>query len=81
MHLMPLVLPEFVSPARLNLERPLTDEELLRLCESNKVFHVEREPNGQLLVRKIGRLLASGISATLCGYLWEWAKESLIKSF
>ena len=75
MHLMSLVLPEFVSPALLSLERPLTDDELLRLCESNEVFHVEREPNGQLLVRKIGGTQAGGISATLCLHLWEWAEQ------
>jgi Uma2 family endonuclease len=75
MHLMSLVLPEFVSPALLGLEHPLTDDELVRLCESNEVFHVEREPNGQLLVRKIGGTLAGAISSTLSLHLWEWAAQ------
>jgi Uma2 family endonuclease len=75
MYLMPLVLPDFVSPVRISLDRPLSDEELVRLCESNEVFHVEREPNGRLLVRKIGGLLAGCVSATLSGHLWEWAEQ------
>ena len=74
MQLMPLVLPEFTSPIRIDLERSLTDDELLRLCEQNEVFHIEREPDGQLLARKIGGTLAGGIASTLSSYLWEWAE-------
>ena len=53
MDLMSLMLPTTVSPLRITLEHLLTDDDLLRLCEQNEVFHVERDPDGTLLARKI----------------------------
>lgn len=49
---MQLTLPPSAAPFRIALDEPLTDELLLEMCEVNDVFHVEREPDGDLLVRK-----------------------------
>jgi len=72
---MSLVLPITVSPVRITLEHPLTDDELQRLCEQNEVFHVEREPDGSLLARKCGSGLSGLIGANLCGELGNWAEK------
>jgi len=75
MTLMPLVLPTTVPPVRITLEHPLTDDELLRLCEQNDVFHVEREPDGTLLARKVGGLQSGIIGGNLCVQLGNWAEK------
>jgi Uma2 family endonuclease len=70
---MHLVLPTSVVPIRIVLDKPLCDKDLLWLCEQNEVFHVEREPDGTLLARKIGGFIAGSIAAKLQGRLWDWA--------
>ncbi len=72
---MHLVLPTSVAPIRIMLDEPLSDEDLLGLCEQNEVFHVEREPDGSLLVRKIGGLESGAISGDLCAELGNWAEK------
>lgn len=72
---MNLVLPTSVKPFRVTLDEPLTDWLLLQICEQNDVFHVELEPDGSLLVRRIGGLLAGGVSTDLGGELWNWAEK------
>jgi Uma2 family endonuclease len=70
---MNLILPPSVAPFRISLDEPLTDDLLLEICETNDVFHVEREPDGHLLVRKIGGMLAGMVSADVGAALAEWA--------
>ena len=74
MTLMPLLLPEFACPIRIRLEHPLTDDELLRLCEQNGLFHVEREPDGTLLARKIGGTESGFLASNLIAQLGKWAE-------
>jgi len=75
MTLMPLVLPATVAPIRISLNEPLSDDELLRLCEQNEVFHVEREPDGTLLARKCGNTESGSIGGSLCVELGNWAEN------
>ncbi len=75
MTLMPLVLPTTISPVRIMLEHPLTDDELLELCEQNEVFHVERDPDGTLLARKIGDTASGAVASDLMGEFGTWAKQ------
>lgn len=72
---MHLVLPTSVAPIRIMLDEPLSDEDLLWMCEQNEVFHVEREPDGSLLARKIGGWQSGIIGAHLCGELGNWAEK------
>ena len=71
---MHLVLPTSVAPIRIMLDEPLYDEDLLWLCEQNEVFHVEREPDGTLLARKIGGVLSGSIGGKLTMALGNWAE-------
>jgi Uma2 family endonuclease len=72
---MNLILPTSVAPFRVSLDEPLTDDLLLEICEINDVFHVEREPEGHLLVRKVGGMLAGMVSSDLGAALGNWAEE------
>jgi Uma2 family endonuclease len=72
---MHLVLPTSVAPIQIMLDEPLSDEDLLWLCEQNEVFHVEREPDGTLLARKCGNTESGFIGANLCGALGNWAEK------
>jgi Uma2 family endonuclease len=56
------------------LDEPLSDEDLLWLCEQNEVFHVEREPDGLLLARKIGGWVGGVIGGRLNRALGNWAE-------
>ena len=72
---MELILPPSVIPFRVTLDEPLTDWLLLQISEQNRLFHVEREPDGSLSVRRIGDWRAAGVSSNLGGTLWDWAKK------
>jgi Uma2 family endonuclease len=72
---MQLVLPTSVAPIRIMLDEPLSDEDLLWLCEQNEVFHVEREPDGTLLARKIGGTESGFIGGNLGAELRDWAQK------
>jgi len=54
---MPLVLPTSVLPVGIALDRPLTDDELLEVCQQNEVFHVERLHRRQAM-RRVGEDMA-----------------------
>jgi Uma2 family endonuclease len=71
---MHLVLPTTVAPIRIVLDEPLSDDDLLWMCE-HEVFHVEREPDGTLLARKIGGWRSGSISGSLCVELGNWAER------
>jgi Uma2 family endonuclease len=47
---MNLSLSEIELPVRLRLERPMTDEELMRFSAANELLRVERDANGELIV-------------------------------
>jgi len=75
MNHMHLVLPTSVAPIRIMLDEPLSDEDLLWMCEQNEVFHVEREPDGTQLALKCGGGLSGFIGANLCCELGNWAEK------
>jgi Uma2 family endonuclease len=47
---MNIALSEIELPVRLRLERPMTDEELMRFSAANELLRVERDANGELIV-------------------------------
>jgi Uma2 family endonuclease len=57
------------------LDRPLTDEELLRFCVANEPARVERDVNGELIVRSPNHPAGSAIEGDVYGELRQWAHE------
>src|ERR1700744_885047 len=37
-------------PVRIRLEQPMTDEQLIEFCAQNRLFQIERDVNGELIV-------------------------------
>jgi Uma2 family endonuclease len=48
---MNLALPEIDKRVRLHFDCPMTDEELMRFCAENELLRVERDANGELIIR------------------------------
>jgi Uma2 family endonuclease len=71
---MNLDLSEIELPIRLRLERPMTDEELMRFCAANEVLRVEREPNGEILVMIPAGSRTSRMNLRIGRFLDEWAE-------
>jgi Uma2 family endonuclease len=67
-------LSEIELPVRLRLERPMTDEELMRFCAANEVLRVEREPNGEILVMTPAGFKTSRMNSRITRLLDEWAE-------
>jgi Uma2 family endonuclease len=47
---MNIALAEVDQPVRLHLDRPLTDDELMRFCAENDLLRVERNAKGELII-------------------------------
>jgi Uma2 family endonuclease len=47
---MNLALDELVPPVHLRVDRPITDDELMRFCRDNELLRVERDANGELII-------------------------------
>ena len=71
---MNLALNEIDLPVRLRLERPMTDDELMRFCAANGVLRVEREPNGEILVMTPANSKTSKMNLRIGRLLDEWAE-------
>jgi len=72
---MNIALTEIELPVRLRLERPMTDQELLRFCEANEGLRVERAADGEILVmtpsgNRTGRKNAYVIQRLGAGRRW-----------
>jgi hypothetical protein len=51
------------------------------LCERQEVFHIEREPNGELNIRPIAGTMTGAISADIVGELYGWAEAEAVAGF
>jgi Uma2 family endonuclease len=71
---MNIALAEIELPVRLRLERPMTDEELMRFCAANAVLRIEREPNGEILVMTPAGSRTSRMNSRITRLLDEWAE-------
>jgi len=71
---MNLALPESGLPIRIRLDRPMTDEELMRFCASNDGLRVEREANGEILVTTPAGFRSSRMNSRIIRLLDEWAE-------
>jgi Uma2 family endonuclease len=63
-------------PARIRLERPLTDEELMRFCAANEMVRVERDANGELIVMSPSGSGTGQKNSELNYQLTAWARET-----
>jgi Uma2 family endonuclease len=71
---MNLALNQFELPIRISQGRPVTDEELMRLCAENNDLRVEREPNGEILVMTPANSRTSKMNLRIGRLLDEWAE-------
>jgi len=62
-------------PVRLRLDRPMTDEELMRFCAANELLRVERDANGELIVMTPPGLEGGGAELDVAGELRNWALQ------
>ena len=62
-------------PARIRLERPLTDEELMRFCSENELLRVERDANGELIVMSPSGSEGGGAETDVTVELSLWARQ------
>ncbi len=60
-------------PVRLRLERPMTDDELLRFSACNESLRIEREPDGELSIMSPGGLEVGDVEAEVSFQLRAWA--------
>jgi Uma2 family endonuclease len=63
-------------PVRLRLDRPMTDEELMRFCAVNDPLRVERDANGELIVMSPGGLGTGQSNSEINFQLAKWARET-----
>jgi Uma2 family endonuclease len=69
---MKIVLTDSMLPARLWCEEPISDEALGRICAQSEALHIEREPGGELLIRRLGGALSSMAGGKVLCQLGDW---------
>ena len=72
---MNLALAEIDLPLRIRLERPMTDEELLRFCAVNDSVRIERAPDGELIVMTPAGNRTGRKNTAIIRALDTWAEE------
>jgi len=72
---MNLALDELVPPVHLRVDRPITDEELLRFCRDNELLRVERDANGELIIMSPTGTEGGGTELDIGTELNIWARQ------
>jgi Uma2 family endonuclease len=72
---MNLVLNQFELPIRISQDRPVTDEELMRLSAENEPMRFERGANGELVVMSPTGSEGGGIETDVATEVTIWARE------
>jgi Uma2 family endonuclease len=68
-------LAESELPMRIRLERPMTDERLMRFAAEIEPLRVERDANGELIVMSPTGLEGSGFNSEIITDLTIWARQ------
>ena len=68
-------LAESELPMRIRLERPMTDERLMRFAAEIEPLRVERDANGELIVMSPTGLEGSGFNSEIIADLTIWARQ------
>jgi Uma2 family endonuclease len=71
---MHLALRESELPVRLRFDRPMSDDELMRFCVANEALRVEREANGEILVRTPTGSEGGSMELEVGSELRQWAR-------
>ena len=71
---MNFALHEIELPARLRMERRMTDAELLRFCSANEPLQVERDSNGDLILMSPSHSDGGSIEVEIAIELGNWAR-------
>jgi Uma2 family endonuclease len=66
---------EFEPPIRISRDRPITDDELLRLSAENDSLRLERDANGELIVMTATGSEGGGIETDVATELNIWARS------
>jgi Uma2 family endonuclease len=69
---MNIVLQDLMLPLKLWPEEPISDEALGRICEQSEALHIEREPGGELLIRRLGGARSSSVGVKVLCQLGDW---------
>jgi Uma2 family endonuclease len=72
---MNVAFPETALPARVRLDRPMSDDELFDFCQQNELIRVERDANGDLLLMSPSGLDGDASSFDLAVELGNWARQ------
>jgi Uma2 family endonuclease len=72
---MNVALNDAALPARLRLERPMTDDELFEFCAVNELLQVERDSNGELILMSPTGLDGGGAEVEIGTDLTIWARQ------
>lgn len=70
-----LTMAEEDFPLALRFETPVTDDQLLSFCAANKIFHTEREVNGELRVKPIPGFRVSRVGMAVNRAIAEWTER------
>ena len=73
--MMSLTVSEEQLPFRFRPETPMSEDELLRFCAANDATHIEREPNGEILVMSPANSKTSKMNMRVGRILDEWAES------
>jgi len=71
---MNLALNQFELPIRISQDRPITDEELMRLSAENEMLRLERDANGELIVMSATWTEGAGRESDVGTELAIWAR-------
>jgi Uma2 family endonuclease len=72
---MNLALAEFGLPIRISRDRPVTDEELMRLSAESRPLRLERDANGELIVMSPTGTGGGRIETRVILELGDWARK------
>jgi len=71
---MNFALSEMPLPLRFRPEKPMSDEELMRFCAANDAVRVERDANGEILVKPVAGCRTSRQNVAITSALGEWSR-------
>jgi Uma2 family endonuclease len=72
---MNIALAEVDQPVRLHLDRPLTDDELMRFCAENDLLRVERNARGELIIMSPTGTEGGNAELDIATELNNWARQ------
>lgn len=69
-------LAEMPLPLRFRPQTPMSDKELMRFCAANDALRVERDANGEILVKPLAGCQTSRQNVAIISALGEWSRRN-----